>query len=84
MCISCRPHVDVHKGEGTSGSCGRMWTEEIFCVDLINGWPLPNLLLWARYFIHCIIYYIDDSMLERGITRKELGQELGIDRKNQE
>ena len=25
MCISCRPHVDVHKGE-ESGSCGRMWT----------------------------------------------------------
>ena len=24
MCISCRPHVDVHKGQGGSGSCGRM------------------------------------------------------------
>jgi len=23
MCISCRQHVDVHKGE-RSGSCGRM------------------------------------------------------------
>ena len=37
MCISCRPHVDVHKGEGSAGSCGRMWTgggevkNPIFC-----------------------------------------------------
>jgi len=28
MCISCRPHVDVHKGEGVDGSCGRIWTEK--------------------------------------------------------
>ena len=25
MCISCRPHVDVHKGGRGSGSCERMW-----------------------------------------------------------
>ena len=44
MCISCRPHVNVHKGRG-SGSCGRMWTGERrvkikFLVDVINGWTL--------------------------------------------
>src|SRR6218665_3611387 len=27
VCISCRPYVDVHKGGGGSGPCGRMWTE---------------------------------------------------------
>src|SRR6218665_862043 len=26
MCISCRSHVDVHKGR-ESGLCGRMWAE---------------------------------------------------------
>src|SRR6218665_3432420 len=26
VCISCRPCVDVHKGGGGSGPCGRMWT----------------------------------------------------------
>ena len=26
LCISCRPHVDVHMGGRGSGSCGRMWT----------------------------------------------------------
>jgi len=45
VCISCRPRVDVRKGEG-SGPCERMWTGEggvknvIFFVDVINGWPL--------------------------------------------
>jgi len=28
MCISCWPHVDVHKRGRGSGSCGRMWTGE--------------------------------------------------------
>src|SRR6218665_3558393 len=47
VCISCRPCVDVHKGGGGSGPCGRMWTGEgsqkrdIF-VDVINGWPLTS------------------------------------------
>ena len=27
VCISCRPHVDVHKGWRGSDPCGRMWTE---------------------------------------------------------
>src|SRR6218665_270650 len=45
VCISCRPCVDVHKGGGGSGPCGRMWTEggegkkRDFFVDVINGWP---------------------------------------------
>src|SRR6218665_2573132 len=48
VCISCRPCVDVHKGEGGSGPCGRMWTGEggqkrDFFVDVINGWPLMEV-----------------------------------------
>ena len=43
MCISCRPHVDVHKG-----ALWLMWThvdrreggqESEFFVDVINRWP---------------------------------------------
>ena len=47
MCISCRPHVDVHKGRG-SGSCGLMWTggggQKPGFLDVINGWPQLLLL----------------------------------------
>src|SRR6218665_542396 len=54
MCISCRPHVDVHKGRG-SGSCGRMWTEgvgvkNLLFVDVINRWPVS---LCTRTFLKC-------------------------------
>ena len=44
MCISCRPHVDVHKGVGGLAhvdACGQ-WEggqKSDFFVDVINGWP---------------------------------------------
>jgi len=47
--ISCRPHVDVHKGEGV----WLMWThvdrreggqKSDFCVDVINEWPLSRIV----------------------------------------
>jgi len=45
MCISCRPHVDVHKGGERSGSCGQGAGVKIqFFVDVINGWPLLSQL----------------------------------------
>src|SRR6218665_3429175 len=37
MCISCRRHVDVHKGEG-SVSCGQ--GDQNFIVDLNKGNPV--------------------------------------------
>src|SRR6218665_3750938 len=44
MCISCRPHVDFHKGYRGSSSRGRMLTGEMGqkpdFLDVINGWPL--------------------------------------------
>ena len=48
MRISCRPHVDVHKGGGGSGSCGQRkgGVKNPIFVDVINGWPLiTNSLL---------------------------------------
>jgi len=41
VCISCQPHVDVHKGGGGSGPCEQEGGQkpDIF-VDVINGWPL--------------------------------------------
>ena len=50
MSISCRPHVDVHKGRG-SGSCGHMWTggkNPISFVDVINEWPLSGAVSRLR------------------------------------
>jgi len=63
MCISCRPHVDVHKGRGGSGLCGRMWTggggqKSYSFVDVINGWPPTNTILVAL-----LILFSDGSML---------------------
>src|SRR6218665_3881478 len=40
VCISCRPRVDVHKGVGGSGPCGRGGQKRDILVDVINGWPL--------------------------------------------
>ena len=42
--------MDVHKGGGGSGPCGRMWTGEggqkrDFFVDVINGWPLIIIVI---------------------------------------
>ena len=34
MCISCRPHVDVHKG-----SCGQGSVKNLIFLDVINEWP---------------------------------------------
>ena len=52
MCISCRPHVGVHKGEGGPvhvDACGQGEGSEIF-VDVINGCPLlekeENFRIW--------------------------------------
>jgi len=50
--ISCRPCVDVHKGEGGSGPCGRMWTggggqNVIFCGR--HKW-MASKRLWTNWF----------------------------------
>ena len=44
MCILCRPHVDFHKGGGGLAHVdrGRRVKNLIFCVDIINGWPLRH------------------------------------------
>ena len=45
MCISCRPHVDVHKGgrgpAHVDGGGGDQKPD--FHVDVINGWSLSQL-----------------------------------------
>ena len=58
MCISCQPHVDVHKGEGGSAyvdACrqGEGGQKPDFFVDVINGWPL-SLLGKHQRFSHCL------------------------------
>jgi len=46
VCISCRPCVDVHRGEGGPAhvdACGQGeggGQKRDFFVDVINGWPL--------------------------------------------
>ena len=48
MCISCRPHVDVHKGGGGPShvdACGQLGggqKSDVF-MDVINVWPLSHL-----------------------------------------
>ena len=39
MCISCRPHVDVHKGGLAHVDRGEGSQKLDFFVDVINGWP---------------------------------------------
>jgi len=39
MCISCRPHVDVHKGRSPA-HVDRGWIKKMMFLDVINGWPL--------------------------------------------
>src|SRR6218665_417068 len=50
VCISCRRHVDVHKGRRGSVSCGLTWTEED--VNLVFLWTLemddPNIKILKR------------------------------------
>ena len=70
MCISCRPHVDVHKWEGV----WLMWTlvdrgrgsKIRFFVDVINGWPQSIrcfcfLLLTLDILIHRLIMNAADK-----------------------
>src|SRR6218665_2349537 len=40
MCISCRPHVDVHKGRGGLAHVDACGKKIRFFVDVINRWPL--------------------------------------------
>src|SRR6218665_1985332 len=52
VCISCRPCVDVHKGEGGSGPCGQ---GEGGAKNVIffgrHKWMAPKLIQTFRMFI---------------------------------
>src|SRR6218665_2054715 len=77
VCISCRPCVDVHKGGGESGPCGRMWTrgrrgqKRDFFVDIINGWPLTV----RTWYLLCSIPFSMSRLAER-LWRVSLEEEL--------
>jgi len=61
MCISCRPHVDVHKGEGGSDSCGQAQesNKSNFFVDIINGWSQWKVVLQVNGYFN-IICLVDE------------------------
>jgi len=47
VCISCRGHVDVHKGNWIQShvdACGQQVKNLDFLVDVIYGWP-PNYII---------------------------------------
>ena len=55
MCISCRPHVDIHKGEG-AGSCGqgKGWKTWFSCGR--HKWMAPHEIVVLNKnatIIHC-------------------------------
>jgi len=58
MCISCRPHVDVHKGEGSPAHVDRGSQKPDFCGH--HKWMAPNgvglIFLLMQSFVAWLLF----------------------------